>query len=66
MARLIAAFGSSHSPMLASRVEDWQGGFLGRDQARQFVDLDGNECSYKRTAHACTGGLRCSGSRPSI
>jgi hypothetical protein len=46
MARLIAAFGSSHSPMLASRIEDWQGGFLSRDQARQFVDLDGNECTY--------------------
>ncbi len=46
MARLVAAFGSSHSPMLASRIEDWQGGFLTRDQARQFVDLDGNPCSY--------------------
>ena len=43
MARLVAAFGSSHSPMLASRIEDWQTGFLSRDQARQFVDLDGNE-----------------------
>ena len=32
MARLVAAFGSSHSPMLASRVEDWQGGFLARDR----------------------------------
>ena len=46
MARLVAAFGSSHSPMLASRIEDWQSGFLNRDQARQFVDLDGNACSY--------------------
>jgi hypothetical protein len=46
MARLVAAFGSSHSPMLASRIEDWQSGFLARDQARQFVDLDGNACNY--------------------
>ena len=46
MARLVAAFGSSHSPMLASRVEDWQTVFLARDQARQFVDFDGNECDY--------------------
>jgi 3-O-methylgallate 3,4-dioxygenase len=46
MARLVAAFGSSHSPMLASRVEDWQTGFLARDRARQFVDFDGNPCSY--------------------
>jgi len=46
MAQLVAAFGSSHSPMLASRIEDWQSGFLSRDQARQFVDLDGNACNY--------------------
>jgi hypothetical protein len=46
MAQLVAAFGSSHSPMLASRIEDWQSGFLARDQARQFVDLDGNACNY--------------------
>jgi catalytic LigB subunit of aromatic ring-opening dioxygenase len=47
MAQMVAAYGSSHSPMLASRIEDWQGGFLGRDQARQFVDLDGNPCNYQ-------------------
>jgi Catalytic LigB subunit of aromatic ring-opening dioxygenase len=46
MAQLVAAFGSSHSPMLASRAEDWQTGFLARDRAREFVDLEGNACSY--------------------
>lgn len=46
MAQLVAAFGTSHSPMLASRVEDWQTGFLARDKARQFVDFDGNACDY--------------------
>jgi 3-O-methylgallate 3,4-dioxygenase len=46
MAQLVAAFGTSHSPMLASRIEDWQTGFLGRDKARQFVDFDGNACDY--------------------
>ena len=46
MARLIAAFGTSHSPMLASRVEDWQTGFIARDKARQFVDFDGNACDF--------------------
>ena len=56
MARLVAAFGSSHSPMLASRVEDWQSGFLARDQARQFVDFDGNACDYDDTARARAGG----------
>ena len=46
MARLVAAFGSSHSPMLAARAEDWNGGFLGRDRTRAHVDLDGNPCGY--------------------
>jgi 3-O-methylgallate 3,4-dioxygenase len=46
MAKLAAAFGSSHSPMLASSVEEWQTVFLTRDKARQFVDLDGNACDY--------------------
>jgi 3-O-methylgallate 3,4-dioxygenase len=46
MARLVAAFGSSHSPMLAAQAEDWNGGFLARDTARPHIDLDGNPCSY--------------------
>lgn len=46
MAQMVAAFGTSHSPMLASRIEDWQTGFLARDKARQFVDFDGNPCDY--------------------
>jgi Catalytic LigB subunit of aromatic ring-opening dioxygenase len=46
MARLVAAFGSSHSPMLAARPEDWDGGFLGRDRTRAHIDLDGNPCGY--------------------
>jgi len=58
MARLTAAFGTSHSPMLASRVEDWETGFLARDQARQFVDFDGNECDYATLlAHAPADAL---------
>src|SRR5262245_1820918 len=47
MARLVAAFGSSHSPMLASTIEEWQTVFLARDKARQFVDFDGNACDYE-------------------
>src|SRR5690349_12395140 len=46
MAQLVAAFGTSHSPMLASTVEEWQTVFLPRDKARQFVDFDGNPCNY--------------------
>jgi 3-O-methylgallate 3,4-dioxygenase len=33
--------------MLASSVEDWQTVFVARDQARQFVDFDGNACDYQ-------------------
>jgi hypothetical protein len=47
MAKLVAGFGSSHSPMLACQVEDWLDyAFLNRDRARQFVDFDGNPCRY--------------------
>lgn len=47
MARLVAGFGSSHSPMLAARVEDWvDGAFVARDRARQLVDFDGRPCRY--------------------
>ena len=47
MARLVAGFGTSHSPMLASRAEDWQTAYLPRDRARQHVDLDGRPCRYE-------------------
>lgn len=47
MAQIVAGFGSSHSPMLAARVEDWTGGaFAARDRARAFVDFDGVPCRY--------------------
>ena len=46
MARLVAAFGSSHSPMLAAQPEDWDGGFLGRDRGRAHIDLAGSPCDY--------------------
>ena len=36
MARLVAGYGSSHSPMLAVRLEDWlEQAFGARDRARQ-------------------------------
>ena len=47
MASLVAGFGSSHSPMLAARAEDWvDGAFVARDRARQFVDFEGRPCRY--------------------
>jgi 3-O-methylgallate 3,4-dioxygenase len=48
MAKLVAGFGTSHSPMLTAPLEDWQGElFLRRDKARALVDLDGNPVSYE-------------------
>jgi hypothetical protein len=47
MARLVAGFGASHSPMLATQAEDWvEGAFLARDRARQHVDFEGRPCRY--------------------
>ena len=47
MAKLVAGFGSSHSPMLATQPEDWIDGAFGpRDRARQHVDFDGRPCRY--------------------
>jgi hypothetical protein len=47
MARLVAGYGSSHSPMVAAQAEDWvDGAFLPRDRARQFVDFEGRPCRY--------------------
>ena len=65
MAQLVAAFGSSHSPMLASRIEDWQSGFLARDKARQFVDFDGNRVRLRRRCWRARRRMRWSASRPS-
>ena len=46
MARLVAGFGTSHSPMLACAAEDWTPAFLPRDKARQHYDFDGRPCRY--------------------
>jgi 3-O-methylgallate 3,4-dioxygenase len=47
MARLVAAFGSSHSIMLASQREDWQHGFKQIDPKNvHYYDRDGNKTDY--------------------
>ena len=46
MARLAAAFGSSHSVMLASTLEDWLTGFRESDPRMPYYDDDGRRCSY--------------------
>lgn len=48
MARIVAAFGSSHSIMLASQREDWQHGFRAIDPKNpHYYDRAGNRTSYE-------------------
>lgn len=47
MARLVAAFGTSHSPMMvAPPAEWWDGAYVARDRKRALVTADGRACSY--------------------
>jgi 3-O-methylgallate 3,4-dioxygenase len=47
MARLVAAFGSSHSIMLVSRREDWQHGFRAIDPKNpHYYDREGRRTTY--------------------
>ncbi len=47
MARLVAAFGSSHSIMLVSQREDWQHGFRAIDPKNpHYFDRAGNKTDY--------------------
>ncbi|HEX9465775.1 MAG TPA: protocatechuate 3,4-dioxygenase [Alphaproteobacteria bacterium] len=46
MARLVAAFGSSHSVMLTCELEDWLTRFRESDLRMPFYDREGRSCSY--------------------
>jgi hypothetical protein len=46
MARLAAAFGSSHSVMLAAELEDWLTGFRESDPRMPYFDAQGRPCTY--------------------
>ena len=46
MARLVAAFGSSHSVMLAAELADWISGFRESDQRMPYYDREGEPRSY--------------------
>lgn len=48
MARLTAAFGSSHSVMLACELEDWLTKFRVADQRLPFYDRQGNRVSWEQ------------------
>ena len=46
VARLAAAFGSSHSVMLAAELQDWLRGFRQSDLRMKYYDRDGKPRSY--------------------
>jgi 3-O-methylgallate 3,4-dioxygenase len=46
MARLVAAFGTSHSIMLTAALDDWITGFRDRDRRLPLYDRAGEPCSY--------------------
>ena len=46
MARLVAAFASSHSLMLAATTQDWIGGFRQTDRGMPLFDKDGTAREY--------------------
>ncbi|WP_119157077.1 protocatechuate 3,4-dioxygenase [Caldimonas tepidiphila] len=57
MARLVAAFGSSHSIMLVSRREDWQHGFRVIDTKNaHYYDKQGNRTDYEALLAAAPPG----------
>ena len=57
MARLVAAFGSSHSIMLVSQREDWQHGFRVIDTKNaHYYDKQGNKTDYQALLAAAPPG----------
>lgn len=57
MARLVAAFGSSHSIMLVSRREDWQHGFRQVDTKNaHYYDRNGDKTDYDALLAAAPAG----------
>ena len=57
MARLVAAFGSSHSIMLVSQREDWQHGFRVIDTRNtHYYDRQGTKTDYAALLAAAPAG----------
>ncbi len=57
MARLVAAFGASHSIMLVSQREDWQNGFRVIDTKNaHYYDKNGNKTDYDALLAAAPAG----------
>lgn len=57
MARLVAAFGSSHSPALASPAEDMPGHARRDEQYAHHLDLDGRRVTYEELLRRAAPGI---------
>ena len=57
MARLAAAFGSSHSVMLAAELQDWLRGFRESDLRMKYYDRDGKPRSYQDVLAAAPANI---------
>ena len=58
MARLVAAFGSSHSPALHSPAEDMAGHARRDEQYQKHLDRDGRQVSYQELLHSAPAGIQ--------
>ena len=57
MARLVAAFGSSHSPALNSPAEDFAGHARRDEQYLHHLDLEGRRATYEQLARSAPAGI---------
>ena len=57
MAELVAAFGSSHSVMLAATREDWVANFRKTDPRMPLIDKHGQKRSYDELLAASQPGV---------
>ena len=58
MARLVAAFGASHSIMLVAQREDWMHGFRVIDQKNtHYIDRHGEATDYAALANEVVGAV---------
>jgi hypothetical protein len=60
MARLVAAFGSSHSPALNSPAQDMAGHARRDEQYPHHLDREGNRVSYEQLLARAPKGIDCS------
>jgi 3-O-methylgallate 3,4-dioxygenase len=56
MARLVAAFGTSHSVMLNAELHDWQTNFRVRDRTLAYYDREGRQITFDQAVNLAPSG----------